>query len=545
MCGIFGGHPNLLKKNVEGVLRHRGPDQQGEVQFEDRRGETFRFGAVRLSIVTKADVLTPLMVNGACITFNGEIYNWHEIRKELEAKGIRFFTDTDTEVVAQAYLQWGPACLDRFNGPFAIAIWRDGELFLARDRLGKRPLFFAMEGDSFAFASEMKAFKKFQYEEINICEKLEFYFDEFTVFRDIYSIKPGEFILYDTNTRKATTIIWWEYPKYQGSITDLTAALGEFIPLFEDACKLRLRADVPVTLYLSGGLDSSLIQSICRLDHTYTVQFEEYKETIDERSLVEEYAKFLQFETRILTPTRAEFLDSLSLMARYLEMPVGSFSVFPLYYLGRECRRDEYGVALTGDGADELFNGYYRHEMLLEEDNAVQRYVDGPYRDLTRRYFGTRLERFCRMASRGGDADVGVLLELFRPFWSEGAPLVHNLSVIDTKFFMQPLLAMADRMSMASGVETRSPFLDHRIVEFSVKLAPELRYNDGRGKYILWEALKEILGTTEIGIMRRDVKHGLPAPMNQWLSYQGNFDRKEWNQMLASECVREMNQLPN
>ena len=197
-------------------------------------------------------------------------------------------------------------------------------------------------------------------------------------------------------------------------------------------------------------------------------------------------------------------------------------------------------MALSGEGADEFFNGYYRNEILLEEDNFVQRYLNGPYRHLTNRYFGTRLERECRMASRGGLGDVTQLMEFLTPLWSEESPLAHNLSVVESLIFLQPLLTMADRMSMANRLETRNPFMDHRIVEFSTKLTPELRYANGHGKYLLREALKTVLGTDRLGITRREVKHGLPSPVNTWMLKKNNFDRTDWNGMILGECLRQM-----
>jgi len=145
MCGIFGGAPELISKDAERLLRHRGPDQQGRVVVKARNGRSLVVGQARLSVVYKEDVPTPMTRGEAVIAFNGEVYNWLELRRELEAKGHRFETPTDTEMVLAAYLEWGPSCLERFNGMFAIAIWHDDKLFLARDRLGKKPLFWSHE----------------------------------------------------------------------------------------------------------------------------------------------------------------------------------------------------------------------------------------------------------------------------------------------------------------------------------------------------------------------------------------------------------------
>src|SRR5215470_17307505 len=155
MCGIFGGTPALISKDAAHLLLHRGPDQQGHVVVRSRDGQELIVGQTRLSVVYKKDVPTPMQRDGATITFNGEIYNWADLRRELESKGWKFQTPTDTEVVLCAYLEWGPACLDRFNGMFALAIWHNDRLFLARDRMGKKPLFYTHNANGIGFASEL------------------------------------------------------------------------------------------------------------------------------------------------------------------------------------------------------------------------------------------------------------------------------------------------------------------------------------------------------------------------------------------------------
>ncbi len=236
----------MLMDNAALLLVHRGPDQQEKVTLTDRRNDPFEFGMTRLNIVERNDITIPFEARGTYISFNGEIYNWREIREKLKEKGVRFDTNTDIEVFLNAYLEWGPACLNLFNGMFAIAIWKEGELFLGRDRLGKKPLFYYSDADGFAFASEIKAFSRLELEEVELCQKMEFYFDEFAPFQNVKSLRPGEYMLYDSSTRNQKLTKWWSYPKYEGSISDMDTALKEFIPLFEDACRLRKMADVPV-----------------------------------------------------------------------------------------------------------------------------------------------------------------------------------------------------------------------------------------------------------------------------------------------------------
>lgn len=539
MCGIFGGSPDLVSKDAAELLRHRGPNQSGQILVHAANGAPILMGQTRLSVVCKDDVPTPMRRDGATIAFNGEIYNWRQIGTELEEKGYRFATATDTEIVLCAYLEWGPACLDRFNGMFAIAIWHSDQLFLARDRVGKKPLFYAHGARGLGFASELKAIRELDFGEVPICKALEFYFDEHTPFRNVKSVRPGEYLLYTPTTNQLTRKTWWSFPEAHEEITDDGAAVAQFLDLFQDACKIRKVADVPVTIFLSGGIDSSLIQAVLRLDVSYTVQFAEFVDTINERDLVFEFAKRQAFEPRIVTPTRDDFLETFSDLARFIEFPVGSFSVLPLFCLARQARRDGFVVALSGEGADELFNGYYRNELLLRETADLEREFSGPYGTLCKRYFGAPVERFARMASRQGLVGVPALLDFFTPRWRDDLTFGQNLSALETTVFMQPLLVMADRLSMGNSLEVRNPFLDHRIIELSTRLADRLKFRDGQGKWIVRQALKELVGT-DLGITQRKIKHGLPAPVNQWLFNSSAFDRKDWNHVLLGECLKQL-----
>src|SRR5262245_6780879 len=271
MCGIFGGSAELLHRNPEALLAHRGPNQAGRCMVDAPGGARLTLGQTRLSVVYKEDVPTPLQRDGAVIAYNGEVYNWKALRRELELKGWRFETPTDTEVVLVAYLEWGPRCLERFNGMFAFAIWHDGRLFLARDRIGKKPLFYTHGAAGFAFASELKAFRVLDFAELGICKALEFYFDEPTPFRNVTSLRPGESLEYTPADGRITQRMWWTFPAREPDVVDEERAIDDFLDLFTDACSLRRVADVPVTVFLSGGIDSSLIQAIVGCDVTYTI----------------------------------------------------------------------------------------------------------------------------------------------------------------------------------------------------------------------------------------------------------------------------------
>lgn len=540
MCGIFGGHPGRLVAKPTDSIAHRGPDQHGTIGVKDGAGRELVLGMTRLSIVDVTPMDIPFQSSGYAIVFNGEIYNWREIRAGLEKKGYVFVTNTDTEVALHAYREYGPDCLKKFNGMFALAIWHECVLFLARDRVGKKPLFYTKTANELAFASEIKAFRNLAFEPVPICEKIEFYFDEHTPYKNIYSLRPGEFLTWDSLANKISRCRWWEFPHYTGCISDEEQALAEFLPLFRDACEIRRIADVPATVFLSGGIDSSLIQATLGLPTTFTVQFDEYERQINERQYTTEFAQACSFENRIVKPFRQDFQSVFRLLARHIEFPVGSFSIYPLYCLGRAAKEAGFKVALSGEGADELFNGYVRNRILIDERTHIEEYLTGDYRQLAQRYFGTDLERFTRMANRHEARNDPEMLELFNARWNQHVPMHHNISVLETEVFLQPLLTMADRMSMANSIEVRNPFLDYRVIEFSTKLAPKLRYCNGQGKYLLRIALQRLIGHMDLGITKRSVKHGLPAPINQWMFNKDGFDRAAWNQVLMAECLLQM-----
>lgn len=541
MCGIYGGHLDRLAPDAEHRLRHRGPDQQGLVDTTDPHGRALRLGQTRLSIVDRHDVPVPLSRDGATLVYNGEVYNWRELRAQLEGLGHTFTTQTDTEVVLASYLEWGPGCLEKLNGMFALAVHRDGRLFLARDRMGKKPLFYTHDGEGrFAFASEVKALGKLTGAPSALHQQLEFYFDAVTPWqshgRPVLGVLPGQSLTLDLRSDELSKQTWWRLPAFEASLDDEREALARFLEVFTSACELRKLADVPVTTFLSGGIDSSLIQAVVRSEKTYTVHFEEYAETIDERPFVGELADRLGFEASVIVPTKEDLTAHLDTIARSIEMPVGSFSLLPLFMLSHAARADGFEVGLSGEGADELFNGYHRTGLLLREQARIDAESAGAYGPLARRYFGSGLERYARMASRDGLKGAVALLELFRPRWRAGASLSENICRIESGIFLQPLLAMADRMSMANGLEMRNPFLDHRVVDLATRLHPSLKYRDGQGKWLLRRALRELVGD-DLGVVQRKEKHGLPAPVNQWVFGEPGVDRKRWNALVAQRAA--------
>ncbi len=538
MCGILGGINVRLDEASLEKLRHRGPDQSSLTR--DRVGPDVEvcLGQTRLNIVDRHDIDLPVRIGEAAIVFNGEIYNWIELKAELEARGRRFKTKTDTEVALAAYLEWGPACLEKFNGMFALAIWDGHRFFCARDRLGKKPFFYRCRGKTFEFASEVKALGELTFVDNELFEVFEFCPNEHTLYKDVFSLSPGHYLFYDPTRASLLTREYWDIPQLFGERhQNEDEAVEQFIELLRDSVKLRMRADVPVTMFLSGGIDSTIIAMLAGIKEAFTCQFDEFKSTIDEELYAVDFAQRAGIELHVVRPTKEEFLADLPKLAYHLEVPTGSFSVFPLYRLAKACHDANYKVVLSGEGSDELFGGYARNEFLMLPafDAADPRVAS--YLPMLRRFEASDLDRFCRMASRSGLSGAALMKGHLSHLWSDHRSMLDNMCYVETRIFLQPLLQMADRMTMAHSLEGRNPFLDYRLVEFAFTLSDSLRFNGVRGKHVVKAAAERILPKGTL-LLQRKVKHGLPTPINIWLRGQASFDRKYWTSLMTAECIK-------
>jgi asparagine synthase (glutamine-hydrolysing) len=404
--------------------------------------------------------------------------------------------------------------------------------------MGKKPLFYRCCGHSFEFASEIKAFSNLEFVSQDVFDLFEFCFNEHTLYRDIFSLRPGSYLSYDLARGTCHTRPYWDIEHQVGrKISDERAAIDAFIELLEDAVHVRMRADVPIGLFLSGGLDSALIARIAGINEAFTCQFTEFARTINEETYARDLADRLDMAVNFVRPTRDEFIDDLSAMAYHLEIPTGSFSVFPLYRLAKACHDEGYKVILSGEGSDELFGGYVRNELLLDDQHTFDTAKQRHYASMLRRYHGSDLDRFCRMASRSGLVGASLMKMYLTEHWSERKSMLENTCYVESRIFLQPLLQMADRMCMAHSVEARCPYLDHRLVEFAFSLDDSLRYRDGTGKWMVHEAAKKMLPRGAL-VLQRPVKHGLPTPVNLWMQGRHSFDRRYWNTLVTAECIK-------
>lgn len=547
MCGICGvlntdsspADAGLIQKMVEAV-RHRGPDDCG-VYTNANVG----LGHARLSIIDLAGGHQPMQsADGELvITFNGEIFNYIELREELERRGHRFVTTSDTEVILHQYQEDGEQCVHRFNGQWSFAIWerRKRKLFLSRDRMGIRPLFYTETNRGFRFASEIKALLV----ESNVRAELDLLaLDQIftfwatipprTAFKGISQLPPGCSLVVDE--RGARVERYWPLSYLEEKdcgVNDEQELAGELRELLLDATRIRLRADVPVGAYLSGGIDSTVTTALAasivgdRL-RSFSISFDD--EEFDERLFQQEASKFLKTEHSSFACSSSDIADAFADVIWHAEQPVLRTAPAPMFLLSRLVRESGFKVVLTGEGADEILGGYdifkeakirrfwardlsSRWRPLLLK--RLYPYMDGIQRqspaylqhffrvsesDLASPFFShlprweltARLKLLLSEEVRSELREYNAFDELERALPSAyGAWRPFNQAEYLEATGLLPgyiLSSQGDRMAMAHGLEGRFPFLDHRVVEFAAKLPPNLKMKGLTEKYLLKRA---------------------------------------------------------
>lgn len=530
MCGIAGAYGPADIRRMTAMLTHRGPDDEGF--FADG---PVQFGARRLSIIDLTTGHQPLSTADGShwITYNGELFNYLELRTELEGLGFQFKTTSDTEVAVTAYKAWGARCLDRFIGMFAFAIWDGRELFLARDRLGEKPLYYWTQGDRFLFASEIKALLVEVAPEAVIDDRfpvLETVLEPDTLFRGIKALEPGCQLVFDGHTTKVER--YWSIP--EGPIDGRSAKdlVEELRSLLLDAVRLRLRSDVPIGLFLSGGLDSSLLAAMARPAKTFTCHLP-YGPAYDELNYARLMAEAIGSEMHTVTIGPEDFRRDFPKVIWHLEQPVATTSSIAEFALARLARQ-HVKVAIGGQGADEAFGGYVRYALLAEEERLAASPLFREYHPLARllwgpQVFGPPADRYFRLLQRG--VGSGAPLEEARRIFSRPGSLVDRMGAVDFKMTFPSLITMNDRAAAAFGVENRTPLLDHRLIEFAFRLPPELKISAGQTKVILRQASR---GLVPDQIIDRPEKKGLGVPVGRWLQNE----LKDWAAELTQSLER-------
>ena len=541
MCGIVGvcdlGRARPVEestlRSMLGTIRHRGPDQFG-IYVDDHVG----LGNARLSVIDLSTGQQPIANEDESlwIVFNGEVFNHPELREELESRGHRFLTTSDTEVVLHAYEEWGSDCLARFNGQFALAIWdsRDRALFMARDRLGVRPLFYTLAGGSLVFGSEIKAILAgpgvtASPDPLALEQIFTFWstLSPRTFFRGIVELPPGYCM--QVRDGRITLQRYWEMafpedgPVLQRPMQEHAEGLRD---LLIDATRIRLRADVPVGAYLSGGLDSSTITAIVRSQttnplETFSIAFDDTD--YDESGFQTTMAKALGTRHHVVHATHADIGRVFPEVTWHAETPLMRTSPAPMFLLSGLVRDNHFKVVLSGEGADEVMAGYdifreakIRRFWARQPDSKsrpallkrIYPWMPGSTgSDYVQAFFGmgltdvdsrdyshalrwrttARAKRFfsqeMRQAISAGDGDLTPFCPDGFDRWSS----LHQAQYLETTILLSQYLlsSQGDRMTMAHSVEGRLPFLDHRVVELANQLPPSLKLNGLTEKYLL------------------------------------------------------------
>ncbi len=584
MCGIAGGAwtergnplpPETLRRMTDSI-RHRGPDDEGAHFDSAEHKPGCGLGFRRLSIIDLATGHQPLSNEDGTIwiVFNGEIYNYRELRPELEAAGHRFTTSTDTEVIVHLYEQHGVDCLKRLRGMFAFAIWdaRRERLFLARDRVGKKPLYYRQEPERLTFASELKALlqvpdapREVDPEAVDLFLTYQYVPHPRTILKEYRKLSPGHYAVYEKGT--LYTERYWTPPYADDTdpatfADPLLAESGRWTDdewrsnlrrTLTDAVRLRMRSDVPLGSFLSGGIDSPIVSGLMqslsdRPIHTFSIGFPVRQ--FDEREYAAEAARHLgtDHHVYVVEPSALEMLPRL---VWHYDEPFGDSSAIPTMSLSEVTRR-EVTVALSGDGGDELFAGYERYQAVQlagrfdwtpswvrsllaariwqkipssgKQRSLVRRgkrFIEALGQDPERRYLRWIgiFDRETRQAlyssdfrRRLGNFDsAGFLLDAYKT--CPDRDFVTRTTCTDVLSYLPcDILTKVDIASMAHSLEARSPFLDHHVAELAARMPIRLKFAPGRGKIILTETFRDLLPAS----IQTRRKMGFGVPLSVW-----------------------------
>ncbi len=555
ICGFISKNTIILEqlKQMNDTMYHRGPDDNGEEIYPASEGYNVGLAQRRLSILDLSELGHQPMHSEdkrVSVVFNGEIYNFNEIKNELQDYPFR--SSCDTEVIIAAYLKWGIACVDRFNGMFAIAVFdrETQNLYLIRDRIGKKPLYYWLKDRNLVFASELKP--------IMICPGIEkkirtdiisrYLYHQYinapdTVFENVYKLEPGMILQFhtgDINTWKYWDVKQVYHKQRQMEVTDYTQAKEELKELLKRSVKMRMIADVPLGAFLSGGYDSSMITAIAQSqsEHpvkTYSIGFNEEK--YNEAKFAKDVAKHLGTDHTELYIDENKMLDLVDGMAKYYDEPFADSSQIPTMLVSALARRD-VTVALSGDGGDEFFCGYNIYDKigqaqkldtlgeityracnlpLIRKADIIAKMpfkvkiIAGNRNKETKTQFGTSNYIETAYAMVNGEA-VSALYQIESSYneknWQERRMLVD----MDT-YLPGDILCKVDRASMKYSLEARCPILDKDVMEYSYRLPHSFKYGNNVKKRIL----KDIAYDYIPGELLDRPKKGFSVPLNKWM----------------------------
>jgi len=567
MCGIVG----ILNRDrrpvdahvlgdMASTLAHRGPDEEGHL-VEGTVGLYHK----RLSIIDLTTGHQPMSSDGLTIVFNGEIYNYVELRDELKQRGHVFKTTSDTEVILRLYAEHGLDAIPMLNGLFAFLLYDrpQGIVVAARDHFGIKPLYVRASEEHFLFASETKAILRHPDVEAEVDREgltdyltLQYILGEGTLFKGIRKIQPGHYMLVDVVTGKSRTVRYWE-PTFKIDVYHTEEYFVEELRrLLEDAVRLQMRSDVPVGAYLSGGMDSSIVARLAsRLVtgslKTFTGAFREGQQ-FDETPYARDVAEACGAEAHTVYPTEDEFIDLMPRLVYHMDEPAAGPGLFPQYIVSRLASKN-VKVCLGGQGGDEIFGGYARYviayleqaikgaifetneegehivslQSILPNLPYLRAYIpmlvrfqeSGAYEPMDRRYFrlidrseGT-LEMFGPdfRSLYDPEAVFGRFQQVFNH--TDTQSYFNKMTRYDMVTGLPALLHVEDRVSMAVSLESRVPLLDHRIADLVASMPPAMKFKGAEMKYMLKKAARDLLPES---VAARKDKMGFPVPLHIW-----------------------------
>lgn len=568
MCGILGVSGKRVNdvSRAIGMLMHRGPDDEG-VFVDTKAG--IGLAHRRLSILDLSSFGHQPMTspdNSVTIVYNGEIYNFQELRRELVDDGVRFAGNSDTEVLLYLYLKLGTEVLSRLNGIFAVGLWdaRDGTLLLARDALGVKPLYYGTAGGRFVFSSELKALIELlplsrELDLVGLHQYLSFLWSpgERTALKKVHKVLPGEAMIVRAG-RIEKQWAWYQLPAFRESqkIADVSSAISETTDRLRSAVHRQMVADVPVGAFLSGGLDSSAVVAFAREAdadiNCFTIETEGGAEdgVYDDLPYARQVAAYLGVALEIVRIDSTRMANDLEAMVAQLDEPLADPAPLNVLYISRLAREQGIKVLLSGAGGDDLFSGYRRHRAVRAERywdwlplSVRKQFTQLAARLDQRDVAGRRLNKLLNGAALDGDARLvnyfkwasrDELMTLYSPAVKAElndvvaeAPMLQfledlsntvtsldRLLALEQRFFLADHnLIYTDKMSMAAGVEVRVPFLDLELVEFASRIPADMKQRGSVGKWVLKKAMEPYLPRNVI----YRPKTGFGAPLRRWM----------------------------
>ena len=562
------------------TIRHRGPDGEGQ-QVDDRVGLHHK----RLAIIDLATGQQPMTSGPFTIVFNGEIYNYVELREDLRRRGHEFRTQSDTEVILRLYAEHGEGCVKLLNGMFAFLLYdRDrGVVLAARDHFGIKPLYYAEIAGQLCYASEIKALMRHpeavrapNTQALHDYLTFQFVLGDASLFRGVRKVMPGHYQVVDLATLEIRTEKYWEPTFRLDPYHTEEYFVEEVRRLLNDAVRLQMRSDVPVGCYLSGGMDSSLVTLLAAPHvggklHTFSGAFKEGPE-FNELDYAREVARTCGAEGHEIFPTEQEFCDLLPKLVYHMDEPVAGPGLFPQYIVSRMAQK-QVKVCLGGQGGDEIFGGYTRYlvayfEQALKgaifETNEEQEHIVSlrsivpnlaalkQYVPMLKQFWNDELfspmdRRYFRLIDRSGGA-LGLLSDDFRSGYHpeaqfgrfqhvfnhpETSSYYNKMTHFDMVTTLPALLQVEDRVSMAVSLESRVPLLDYRLADLVASMPPAMKFRGGEMKYILKKAVHHTLPSR---ILERKDKMGFPVPLHLWARGRA---RDFFHDILLSQRCRE------